>query len=250
MNPTPAYTRPCATASRSTSLIRVCQPRPDARKASITSGERRSVMERLGLSSGGRPIRFCRARPSSSETSVIVGGLLLSVSAAYSAGGSTSRAGRARANQSSSSSRASGSASIPAWIMASSSGVGQIVPGLSFGIAFYLPGIGFTKTDDAFGLTSKTKYDNIQALTDIPRRLKPLLTITKARIFLNACRIPLEMQRIGQRNPMLITVDGIFGGVEFDTHELIVTPISQLVNNASASMRLSGDALLAAATKN
>lgn len=102
--------------SRMASFTRVCQPLPDALSAASTSGSKRIVVGTLsGRAEGGRPMRTKGLTASHSSS---VKGI------------------------------ASGSDIAAAVMMASSSGVGIIVPGLSFGIAFHLSGVGLAQADD------------------------------------------------------------------------------------------------------
>jgi len=56
-----SYTRPASTASRSTALMRVCQPAPVCRKASITSASKRMVVDTCWWT-GRRSSKPCKTR--------------------------------------------------------------------------------------------------------------------------------------------------------------------------------------------
>ena len=89
------------------------------------------------------------------------------INAVYVSGVSISLAGLALANHSSVSSGLSGSAAMPALMAAASSGVGMIVPDLSFGIIFHLSWIGLAQADDAYSVGAKTINHYVQTVANV-----------------------------------------------------------------------------------
>ncbi len=99
---------------------------------------------------------------------------------------------------------------------ASSSGVGQMVPGLSFGIAKIFPWVGFAQTDNPFNAITFDKNHEVQAQPYISDAQHSCLAIIVPVILLNQRRFPLHMARFGQRNTVFRPVGGVLGGIEGD----------------------------------
>jgi len=208
------YTRPCSTASRSTALMRVCQPLPVARKCSNTSGSMRSVTLERGASDFGLPTGRAPMRTK---------GLTLSHSSSVKG-------------------ILSGSLMAAAVMRASSSGVGQIVPGLSAGIFSILPWIRLAQANNASDVATIYEDHRVQSHPDIPQTAHARFAVVEPIIRPSDGSIPIQHGGIAKRQTVLGTIASIFGGVKFNQHDgivvtfiIIVTPKN--IFDQSANLR-------------
>jgi len=199
-----SYTRPCSTASRSTASTRVCQPRPVARKCASTSGEMRIVTLGLGVSTFGLP---------TGRAPIHINGLAASHSSSVSG-------------------NASGSLMAAAVMAASSSGVGLSKRLPFFKVTYIvveLPRVGFAKTDHTPNLSAVNERDIVQTLPDVAQTAHTIVVVIETSIRPSHGAIPLDAGSFAQRNPVLFAIDGVFGGVEFNQHGIIVPTKLSLV---------------------
>src|SRR5665811_768980 len=108
---------------------------------------------------------------------------------------------------------------MPALIAAASSGVGMIVPGLSFGIVFHLSWVGLAQADNTHSVNAKAKHHHMQTVADLARRLEAGFGILLARVFMYYGRFPFKILGIRQRQTVLFKVAIVFGQVKFVVHE-------------------------------
>ena len=167
---------------RKASLSRVCQPSPLLRKWSAMSASIRNVTFALVGA-------FClpRVRRHSCTNS-----------------GSTSMAGWALLNHSASFSKSSGSSAICRCISASSSSVGQIVPGLSFGMASHLLWACLAQADDSAGISPPCVNNEVETLPNVSNSRVSHLTVPG--VPLNKRGIPLEVLDGGEAGTPLRNV--------------------------------------------
>ena len=154
------------TALRSASLSLVCQPFPSRRKCARISASSRSVTFSL---TGA----FCLPRARWYSATIC---------------GTTSLAGRARAQSSSVHSGASGSRAISRCASASSSSVRMYISRSLFVIRHPLHSARGTETDDARPVSPLGKHDVIQAAIDKPESRPPGFTGSRAGD--NNCGVP------------------------------------------------------------
>ena len=125
-------------------------------------------------------------------------------------------AGLAPANHSASSSKVSGSSLIAASIMASSSGVRGLSPGLSLGILSPFLAACLSQTNYTPYLTAISEAHHVEPFTQIsncnPSRL--LKTIGSSLY----CRAPLEVLQFGEINLMLLKIHTVLFYVPFVYH--------------------------------
>lgn len=188
----------CFSQSFSALSIRVCQPYPVDLNASITSGECLIVMRVLGLSAAGRPRRdlmtFARGTNfmSASSRSMQLGSVVAALR-----------------------------------IFLSSSSVGKIVPGLSFGIFVHLLSGGEAQADNSaaceivgFGKTDRkysvTKIGDTVSQTDISR-----LSVITSIVFVHDHVIPVQIFSFSEGVAMFTLVAFAFLRVKSDVHLFI-----------------------------
>ena len=176
-------------AFRKALLSRVCQPGPLSRKWSAMSASMRKVIFSLVGA-------FCLPRGRRCRSTIC---------------GTTSVAGRARLNHSSSNSGTSGSSAICRCISASSSGVGHMVPGLSFGIISHLLRARLAQADNPRPATSLGEDDVVETLPNVSNSRVSHLTVPGVR--LNKRGIPLEVLDGGEAGTPLRNVGSVLSRV-------------------------------------
>ena len=170
-----------------------CHPLPRARKPATTSGSSRSLMACLVTASRGLPGPTGRKRIASPAVISLV----------------------------------SGSAAIPARMAASSSSVGRIIPGLSFGIAFDLLLGGLAQADNAARVAPVGKHDAIQAKSDKAVSDHSGLAIPAQIIFEGPQCFPFDLPGFRQRKAMPLKILGVLGWIEGDVHKINVPPFNR-----------------------
>jgi len=187
--------------SANTAFMRVCQPGPEALNCSSTSGSKRTLTCSLVVSDFGRPrfgwsISFAWALPNNP--------------------GSTSRAGLALAKS-----------------LADHSGlVVSTFSGLSFlVIAFDLPFVGFTKTDDVNRVTPRGEHHDMQPITYETHRLIPAFSVVESVVLNDQSRGPIEVAHQGEWESTFFNVACVFGWVVGNLHVFIVPTINALDNS-------------------
>src|SRR5450830_292174 len=161
--------------------MRVCQPSPVPLNASTRSRSKRMLVATLAPLPAGRP------------------GPRFGLTAAHSA----SVYGWASASF------------IAALVMAaSSSGVGKTVPGLSFGISFYLSQVRLAQADNPAHLGAVHIHNVVQAVADIGDCAHARLTVVVAVVAPDQGIVSFDHRGRCQRNAVLLEVGGVFDGVE------------------------------------
>ena len=122
--------------------------------------------------------------------------------------------GLTRAHSSSVNGNASSSASAAAVMAASSSGVGKMVPDLSFGMTSHLSVVGLAQADDVEFVLSLNERDVVQPLTDVPDSDHACLTIIPARVQPGHRGIPFELACFGQGYTVLDGIYAVLAGVD------------------------------------
>ncbi|HIB1567179.1 TPA: host cell division inhibitor Icd-like protein [Salmonella enterica subsp. enterica serovar Muenchen] len=191
--------------SLSAAFMRVCQPSPVALNALRTSDEYRILTGIFGQSVTGRPLRrnFFNWLYGTNFT------------------------------LSSSTNTVSGSEATALRIFASSSSVGNIVPGfnLSFDMAFNLAFVCLSKADySAFVIVTVSKYDAINTVMQIAKSYKSVLPVIVAHINANNGRFPLEKLRLNQRYAVLTLIGCVFVWIKGDFHAFIVATKNDFAN--------------------
>src|SRR5471032_1107157 len=115
---------------------------------------------------------------------------------------------------------ASGSAAMPRFIAASSSGVFRL--NLVLLIVVYLPVICFSKADNPHGVVTGWERHEVQPAADNAKALVPILAVVTAGIGRNQQARPVKMNCIRQRDAVLLQVSGVFYAIECNFHPLIV----------------------------
>ena len=184
----------CAVShSRRAEFTRVCQPRPRLLKARTMSASSRMFTCCFGVSRTGRP-RF---------------GLSISLAAsAPTKCGSTSDAGRARANQSVPNSGASSS---------TSSGFGLR------GIFDPLAVVGPSKADHMQCRWSWRENEHVKSLTYQSQYMEASLTVVLSRVFSHERRTPVQLERKAERNTPLSYVPRVLLRVKSHQHAFYCT---------------------------
>lgn len=159
----------------------VCHPLPCDLKKSTTSGLSRMVVDILGLSAMGLP------RLGKTATSSL---------------GSTSAAGRICLKSSADNVLTSPSALVKGCLL----------------IAFYLPLVGFSKTNHSDPTLNRGKAENTQSLVKQRRSNKARLWIILTNILNHKGSFPIKLCSQTKRKPSIFKVPAILVGVKFNLH--------------------------------
>lgn len=190
----------CFSQSFRAASIRVCQPLPVALNASTTSGEQRMVMRVFVVLATGRPRFLISSRGASTTLSP-------------------------------SRSMVSGSDFAAAVMAASSSGVGNFVPGrnLSFDMAFDLPAIGLSEADNApFVVGAVSKHNTINPVVKVSESDVTLFPVVSPGVHHRDAGIPLKGSSVSKRDTVLLLVYCVFGCIKSYVHTFIVCTINKM----------------------
>jgi len=175
----------------SASAIRVCHPGPVAfHRANVSGGMRKEINVRA-LPVFGRPRGFS----------------ILAAAAFPNSSGSTTCALRARVKVS--------------FVQTGFSRPAFSELGLRF-IPLHLTSICLAKTYDMGLAGARCEHQHVEPRPDPTQRLKAPLAVVPSCVFNNQCTVPIEFERLLERNPAYSDVPLTLGGVEGNVHSYIV----------------------------
>src|SRR5690606_35541903 len=110
------------------------------------------------------------------------------------------------------------SAAMPALIAASSSSVGDICPGLSFGILSFLPLVGLAQADEATDIAAVSVNRYMQPLADVADGAHALFAIGLSIVLAAQCIIPFKRLGIRHGDTMLGLVRAVLALIVGDLY--------------------------------